>query len=159
VRALRGGWHGTDLGPLLWQLVTDPRPALLSALDPAALAGDIAIEEPLPLRFHAGRLGWLIVRITNHGTAVWPAFTDYGFLDCRVISVWKLGGETVEEGAAASLVLPRNLGPGESVQIARLIPTPTRPGAYELDLALVQRLDNGRGIFGGAHQRVPVQVE
>ena len=158
VRAVRGGWHGTDLGPLLWQMATDPRPALLSELDPAALAGDVAIEGPLPLRYPAGRLGRLIVRITNQGPAVWPAFTDYGFLDCRVIGVWKRDGETLENGAS-SFVLPRNLGPGESVEITRLITTPTHPGAYELDLALVQRLDNGKGIFGGAHQRVPVQVE
>lgn len=158
VRALRGGWHGTDLGPLLWQMLTDPRPALLRKLDPAALAGDIAIEGPLPLRYHAGRFERLIVRITNKGTAVWPAFTDYGYLNCRVVGVWKLGGETIEEGSF-SLVLPRNLGPGESVRIASVIDTPARRAAYELDLMLLQLLDNGSGISGGAHQRVPVQVE
>jgi hypothetical protein len=158
VRALRGGWHGTDLGPLLWQMLTDPRPALLSPLNPTALAADIAVEGALPLRYQAGRFERLIVRITNRGTAIWPVFSDYGHLDCRVVGVWKLGGETIEEGSF-SLVLPRNLGPGESVQIASLIDTPVRRAAYELDLSLVQLLDNRSGIFGGAHQRVPVQVE
>jgi hypothetical protein len=158
VRALRGGWHGTDLGPLLWQMLTDPRPALLRTLAPAALAGDIAVEGALPLRFHAGQFEWLSVRVTNKGTAVWPAFTDYGHLDCRVIGVWKLGGETVEDGAF-SLVLPRNLGPGESALIVSMIDPPARHAADELDLALVQRLNDHSGIFGGARQRVAVEVE
>ena len=82
---------------------------------------------------------------------------DYD-LDCRVVGIWNRGGETLEEGTF-SLVLPRNLGPGESVQINAMISAPPRRAAYGLDLALVQRLENGRGIFGGARQRVAVDVE
>ncbi len=156
VRALRGGWHGTDLAPLLWQLLTDAQPVLLRPLTPAALAGDIAIE--LPLRYRAGRLERLTLRVTNRGNAVWPAFSDYGHLDCRILGVWKQDGKNMDD-SSQSVFLPRNLAPGEAVQITGHIDTPRRAGRYELDLVLVQMLSANSGIYGGAHQTVPVQVE
>ncbi len=158
VRALRGGWHGADLGPLLWQLLTDSRAALLRPLDPAALAGDIAIEQPLPLHYHAGRSERLTLQVTNQGTAVWPAFSDYGYLDCRILGVWKQDGKNLNDGSH-SVLLPRNLAPGESIHIAGRIDTPARAGTYELDLILVQLLNDTSGVYGGAHQSVPVRIE
>jgi hypothetical protein len=163
VRALRGGWHGTDLAPLLWQMMTDSRPGLLQPLTRQGLSGALAVEGELPLRYRAGRLERLSVRLTNTGNAVWPAFSDFGHLDCRVICVWKRGDDTVGDGTVGdgsqTLRLPRNLGPGESLQIAGLVNTPGRPGTYELDLTLVQALDSEKGLFGGVHSRVAVQVE
>jgi hypothetical protein len=158
VRALQGGWHGTDLGPLLWQMLADPRPPLLQALDRSALAGAIVIENPPPLRFRAGRLERLSLQVSNRGTAMWPAFSDFGHLDCRVICLWKLGDANVDD-SSQSLRLPRNLGPGETVRIVGLISTPSRPGTYDLELVLVQLLGSDKGIYGGAHAKVPVQVE
>jgi len=157
VRAVRGGWHGTDLGPLLWQMMTDSRAALLRPLEPAALAGTIAIEQPVPLHFRAGRSESLTLRVTNQGTAMWPAFSDYGFLDCRILGIWKQDGRDIKDGSH-SLLLPRNLAPGESIQITGRIDAPTRFGTYELDLVVVQLLNNASGIYGGAHLAVAVHV-
>lgn len=158
VRALQGGWRGTDLGPLLWQMVTDPRPALLQPLDGSALGGAITVDNALPLRFRAGRLERLSVRVTNGGTAMWPAFSDFGHLDCRVICQWKLGDANVGDSSQA-LHLPRNLGPGETVRVAGMIAPPSRPGTYDLDLVLVQTIGTDKGLYGGVHARVAVQVE
>jgi len=158
LRALRGGWHGTDLGPLLWQTLTDPRPALLRPLGRAALVGELAVEDPLPLRLRAGGVARLALRITNRGSAVWPAFADFGHLDCRVIAVWTSGGKSIDDGSYG-LPLPRNLGPGESARIAAVIEAPKFPGTYALALSLVQLIDSASGHYGGAHLEVPVQVE
>jgi hypothetical protein len=158
VRALQGGWHGTDLGPLLWQMVTDPRPVLLQPLDRSALGGAIVIENAPPLRFRAGRLERLRLRVTNGGTAMWPAFSDFGHLDCRVICQWELGDTNVGD-ITQGLHLPRNLGPGETVEVTGMIDTPSQPGTYDLDLALVQLLGTDKGIYGGVHTRVAVEVE
>jgi len=158
VRAFQGGWRGTDLGPLLWQMLKDPRPALLQPLDRSALGGAITVEDALPLRFRAGRFERLSLRVTNGGTAMWPAFSDFGHMDCRVICLWKLGEANVDDFTQA-LHLPRNLGPGETIQVTGLLATPSRPGTYDLDLMLVQTLGTDKGLYAGVHARVAVQVE
>jgi len=112
----------------------------------------------LPLHYRAGRPERLTLRLTNRGTAMWPAFSDYGDLDCRILGVWKQDGNSINDGSH-SVLLPRNLAPGESIHISARIDTPSRFGTYELDLILVQLVNNASGIYGGAHQTVPVQVE
>lgn len=158
LRALRGGWHGSDLGPLLWQMLTDPRPAPLTPIVAADLVGDLDVDAPTPLHYRAGGFERLTARVTNRGHAVWPAFSDYGELDCRVIGVWKVGDETIGN-RSETLPLPRSLGSGESVRIHGTVVAPTRPGKYDLDLILVQMTDFGSGVYGGLHRRVAVEVQ
>ena len=158
VRALRGGWQGAELAPLLWQALTDPRAALLKPLGAAALAGELVLEDPLPRRYRAGQPVHISLRVTNRGNAVWPAFSDFGDLDCRIVATWMSGGKPIE-ARSNGLRLPRNLGPGESASVSAVVDAPEHPGTYELALSLVQMMDSGHGGFGGAHLEVPVAVE
>ncbi len=156
VHAATAGWHGTNMLPLLWQTFTDPRPALLRPLPPEDLAGQITVKDPLPLRYAHGVGGEVTLELTNQGHQVWPAFSDYGFLNCRVNYRWALNGNLLEENHA--MFLPRNLGAGESLVMRRHLEIPSHPGKYELDLMMVQVLKADRGIFGGVHTRIPVEV-
>jgi hypothetical protein len=156
VHAASAGWHGTDMVPLLWQTLTDPQPALLRPMSPEDLAGEVTVEDPTPLRYPHGRAATVTLRLTNRSRVVWPAFSDYGFLNCRLNYRWALNGNFLPENNA--IYLPRNVGPGESTVIRPWLAIPSKPGKYELDLTLIQVLKGDRGIFGGAAARVPVEV-
>lgn len=157
-RAAHAGWHGTDLAPLLWQMMSDPRPALLHPLPGEALRGEIEIEGPRPLRYRSGDKAEIRVRVTNRGTTTWPVLSDYGFLECKLIYLW-WAGSTLMKDAAGGIVLPRNVGSGESVQLQAAIDVPRASGTYELELQVVQVLDVNQGMPGQVNQRVPVQIE
>jgi len=157
VHAAGAGWHGTDLAPLLWQALTDPRPVLLQQLAPSELAGDIAAAEPTPLRLHRGTPATVRLHVTNKSHTAWPAFSDYGYLECKLVYRWWAGETLAKE--SAGIALPRNLGPGESTPVNARVQVPAHPGTYELELLLVQVLDLDKGTSGGTALRVPVQVE
>ena len=157
-RAVQSGWHGTDLAPLLWQALVDPHPALLRPLAAAELGGTITLETAQPLHYRHGGGAQLDVTVTNRGTATWPAFSDFGFIDCALLHRWWADG-TIVQGVGGPLPLPRNLGAGENLPVHARLELPRRPGTYELELILVQRLSvNGAG-SGGAAVRIPVQIE
>ena len=158
LRAARSAWHGWDLAPLLRQLVTDPRPALLVPLEPAALAGSIEAEMSTPWRFEAGRGGVMDIRVTNQSDGtVWPAFSDWGPLDVGVLAYWR-SGETVQQAIGGFIPFRRHLGPGDREHVREWIAAPAGAGTYDLELAIVQNLD-GAGRYGGASLTVPVVVE
>lgn len=156
-RAARAGWHGTRLLPLVWQTFTDPHPALLREMRAEDLAGEMSVEEALPLHYTHAHPKRLALRLTNKSQAVWPAFSDYGFMHCRVIYRWYNRGESVEDTGA--MVLPRNLDPGESITLHGWLDVPAQPGQYQLHLMLLQMLHADRGVFGGVELRLPVQVD
>ena len=157
VRAARGGWRGTELAPILWQAYADPRPVQLEPMTVTDLAGTVEVEDPVPLRFQAGTLGSVLVEVRNGGSVMWPAFSDYGYLQCSLVYVWRRDGRALDDLVGA-VPLPRNLGPGESARVAARIEVPTTPGDYELELLLVQVLDENKARSGNAARRVPVQV-
>jgi len=157
VRAAHSGWHGTQLGPLLWQGLTDPRPAPLVELSADNLAGEIALQDPLPLHFHRDTRATVQVTVTNQGGAMWPAFSDYGYLHCTLAYTWWLEGAML--GIVGGATLPHNLGPGESTPLSVHIATPPGPATYTLELVLVQMLRADRGLRGSAILRLPVQVD
>ncbi|MFQ5665233.1 MAG: hypothetical protein ACE5I7_02260 [Candidatus Binatia bacterium] len=157
VRAARAGWHGTDLAPLVWQALTDPRPVLLEPLSAAALAGAISMEGTRALRYGAGSRGRLTVRVTNRSDVAWPAFSDYGYLQCKLAYRWWSGARML--AVAGGIALPRNLAPGESARIRARVQMPAEPGSYELELMLVQVLDVDKGASGGTTLRLPVEIE
>jgi len=158
LRAARAGWHGADFATLLHQLLVDPRPAPLVPLDPADLSGTIEAAAPPPWRFTAGRGGALDVHVTNRSAArVWPAYSDYGALDVGLVLVWR-SGDAVQQGIGGFVPLRRNLGPAESEHFRTWVDAPPTPGAYKLEIAIVQDLGRS-GRFGGAALTVPVIVE
>ncbi|MFQ5665230.1 MAG: hypothetical protein ACE5I7_02245 [Candidatus Binatia bacterium] len=157
LRAARAGWHGSELAPLLWQALTDPRPALLKRLKAADLSGEITVEGSLPLRYPPRGSATVHLWVTNRGGATWPVFSDYGYLQCKLGYRWWAHGTLL--AVSGAVPLPRNLGPGESTQAAARIYMPRQPGTYELELVVVQVLDADKGLSGGAVARVPVQIE
>jgi hypothetical protein len=154
--AARAGWHGTDAAEVLWQALTDPKPALLEPLSADALAAQIEVLQPVPLHFVSGRRGVLRVRTTNRGSVTWPAFSDYGYLQCKLGYRWWQGDKLFQE--AGALDLPRNLSPGETVEIRAHISAPEAAGRYEIELISLQVIDIDRGV-SGAFLRLPAAVE
>ncbi len=130
---------------------------LLRRLTVADLAGTLEVAETAPLRYPAGGEARLHLRIRNDSAAMWPVFSDYGFLQCSVGYLWRQGGRVLDN-PAGGLSLPRNLGPGESMAFAAPIQLPSAPGSYELQLIVVQVLAGDRGIPGNAELRVPVEI-
>lgn len=158
LRALRAGWHGTDLGPLLWQTLADPHPVRLRRLDEADLAGEVTLASLQPLRYRKRRSATLDLTITNHGHTTWPAFSDFGFLNCTLLYRWWANGAMLPN-VGGPLPLPRNVGAGETVPMRARIELPTQPASYELEMILNQSLTPNVGLSGGAGLRVPVHIE
>jgi hypothetical protein len=157
VRVASAGWHGSDLVPLVWNVLTDPRPAVLRTLNESELAGEVEVVDPLPLRLRRGRINTVGVRVTNRSGVVWPAFSDFNFLDCVVGYRWLDKGRLLDVSGSAQL--PGNVGPEESVVLHARIEAPARPGQYNLELLLVQVLGPKKAGWGGAITRLSVLVE
>jgi len=155
--AARAGWHGAELAPLLWQAFTDPRPVPLQRLSPSDLEGEISVEEKSPLRLRRGKTAPIRLRVTNRSGVMWPAFSDYGFEECKLAYRWWADSMMLQE--SGGIPLPRNLGPGETASTVGRVEVPDRSGRLELEVLLVQVLDIQKGTFGGTATRVPVNVE
>lgn len=158
LRALGAGWRGTDLAGVLWQAVTDPRPVLLRELRAEELRGSLAVTSAPPPDWGPGERARLDLVLTNDSTVAWPAFSDYGLLHSELIYWWWRDGRQVD-GEGGFIKLPRNVAPGESVDVRARIDTPPRPGAYELVVTHAQLLDLEAGQPGTASVRVPVRID
>lgn len=158
LRAARAGWHAFDLAPLLWQALAHPEPALLHALDPEQLSGEMTTSDPLPRRYRRQGKGALHLRVINRGALAWPAFSDFAYLQVWITYRW-WSRDAVVQGEGGFIPLPRNVGPQESIALNAEIEAPTRPGEYQLELIVTQAVDPTKGRSGGAALRVPVQVE
>jgi MFS family permease len=158
VRTLATGWHGGELGPLLYQLFTDPRPVPLVPLAPEQLAGTIEPVTPAPWRCRAGRPCAAELRVTNGSSgSMWPAHTDYGPYPVG-IGAWWSSGDVAEPLRPMWAHFPRHLGPGETARIRLPIAPPSRPGAYVLTIAVLQDQEPGPPARGSSIA-VPVVVE
>jgi hypothetical protein len=159
VRALRGGWHGSELWPIVFTAFRDPVPARLQALTPEDLASAYAIVRA-PQRLRRGVRDWAVVAVTNRGTRAWPAFSgDFDVRDTIVLVVrWWAGGQPIP-GAGDVLKLPRNISPGTAAEVAVPLLAPFRPGAYEVEVRIAQALDGSEGISSPDAHRFPLQVE
>jgi phytoene dehydrogenase-like protein len=89
--------------------------------------------------------------------AMWPAFSDYGYLECKLAYRWWANGAMLPD--SGGIALPRNLGPGESATTDARVEIPDRWVRLELEVMLVQVLDVRKGTFAGTSLRVPVNVE
>jgi len=157
VRGARSGFHGTELAPLLLQTLTDRVAAELRPMTTAELAGEIDLHNAVPLRATRGRALHLDLSVINRSLATWPAFSDYGYLQCKLAYRWWSEGRLRPESGGAAL--PYNLAAGKAAEMQMSVDTPNSPGVYELELVVVQVLDVDKGLSGGATLRGPVQVE
>ncbi len=156
VRAWHSGWHGSELGPLLWQALVHPQPAYLRRLDGEDLAASLSTADSLPLHYTRQSPGRLHLQVTNQGRVTWPVYSDYGYLQIWIVYRWWANG-TVVPGEGGFIHLPRNLPPQESLELSARIDAPG-PGNYELELIVAQALDMTQGISSADTLRVPVQV-
>jgi hypothetical protein len=156
LRTLRLEPWGFRLAPFVWQAWTDPTEVMLRELPPQSVNGDIAVENPTPITGRAAGTVTLSVRLSNRSDAIWPGFSDYGFLDCLVVFLWT----PADTGAVAgSIPLPRNLAPGDTVNLSQRIRLPPLPGSYQLKVALVQTIGLEAGIFADTSTDVAVRVQ
>lgn len=176
VRAIRAGWHGTDLAPAFRQALTDTRAAPLRALAPEQLSAEIAPEQEVPSTWRAGETVRLRVRIRNRSDAVWPFFADWGinrppaadwgFLQVALWYEWRAAPAPEQPwhsspfpALSSNAPLPTSLGPGE-VAVADLpVRAPRQPGRYTLSVRLAQLVRRASMRAGPPAFSVPVRVE
>jgi hypothetical protein len=110
-----------------------------SAPHPLARFGQILQPLFRPEAMRVGSPATIPVRITNPTTETWSAAGDgTGALSVRLSYRWMdLGGRAVVLDGLRTL-LPRDLGPGESVAVDAKVAPPEVPGPYVLRLSLVQ---------------------
>jgi hypothetical protein len=159
VRAFRSGWHGRELLPLFIGAFRDPVPARLALLRTADLASEATVRRA-PVRLRHGGSQPVVASITNRGTQAWPTFAaDYSkraivFLVVR----WLASGRQVR-GAGDVVKLPKNVCPGEVVQVPFQLTAPPQPGQYEVELRVAQALDGGGGLSSDDAYRFPLAVD
>jgi hypothetical protein len=158
VRAFRSGWHGGELWPLCVTAFFDPVPARLTSLPADALAGRVTVEAP-PARLRPDGFQRVVAVITNQGPQAWPAFAaDYYVRDIVFLLVrWLANGEMVS-GAGDVVRLPKNVCPGEMVQIPLRLTAPAQRGRYEVELRAVQAVNSGVGASIAVY-RFPLTVD
>jgi len=140
VRAVQSGWHGGKLLPLVIG----------------------AFRDPVPARLRPGGEQPMIASILNRGARAWPAFAaDYSTRGLVVLVVrWWANGQPVA-GAGDVVKLPKNVGPGERVEVPLRLAAPAQPGSYEVELLVVQARNQGAGLSSGNSAdlfRFPLEV-
>lgn len=160
-RAAGSGWKGAELAPLLAGIVRDPRPVPLAPLAVADLAADIERIDGAE-RMRAGETREVVLRVTNRGDKPWPSFSGYGGIYVRMIVVvvgrWLADGQPLA-GMGDVVRLPSNVAPGERAEVPLRLTAPPRPGAYEIDVRVVQALDGEHGVVGPNGLKIPVRVK
>jgi hypothetical protein len=153
-------WRGTELLPLIIDVLRDPEPIMLQQLKPADLASELAVLDP-PRRMAPGETRDLSVEVTNEGAAAWPAFSGERRISVRFLVVvmarWFQEG-TMIPGVGDVLRLPVNVSPGETVEMDFALVAPSRPGDYEVEIRVSQAIDGLRGVPSPSGYRFPVTV-
>ncbi|HET9142501.1 class I SAM-dependent methyltransferase [Actinophytocola sp.] len=116
-------------GVLLVQIPSQPIYA--TPLDPAAMRAGIRVLDP-PGDMTAGRTAVVRVAVTNDGTHSWP-----------VGHMIKLGNHWYHDDVMviqddARTDLPWDVAPGETAELDLMVTAPVRPGAYRLELDMMQ---------------------
>lgn len=160
VRALRNGWHGTELAPLLINVFRDPAPALLRPLSEDDLAAEFTASST-PAEMRPGEEKIIEVQVTNRAQKAWPAFSGEGRISIKnlvlLVLRWEQDGRPLP-GVGDVLRLPSNVSPGETLRLPVKLVAPARPGTYEADLRLSQAVDRIQGLYGTDALRFPVVV-
>jgi len=95
------------------------------------------LVERAPTEAFVGERLPLSVTVTNTGSAVWLAAAPGDRGAVRLGWRWRLGAVDVAQGRA---LVPHDVAPGKSVQLAADIVAPDPPGEYVLELDLVSEL-------------------
>lgn len=147
VRILRPG------GTLVFQIPSQPGlPAAATELMDAGRACHIEVVSP-PERMLAGERAVIHTKVTNTGEMAWSA--DHTL---RLGNHWldESGRMLVRDDGRA--VLPGEMPPGATADIALQVVVPTLPGRYQLELDMVEEMVTWFAGCGSTTARVPVVV-
>lgn len=161
VRGLHNGWRAGELAPVMLDAFRQRVPAQVAPLSDADLASAI-VTRGLPATVRRGATAAGVAEITNRSGVGWPAFSGEGRINARYLIYllvrWMAHGQPLD-GVGDVIALPRNLSPGETVEVPLLLAAPPVPGNFELELRVAQALDGLHGLIGTDALRVPVRVE
>lgn len=117
---------------------TTPPEAGLRRLPLAAYRASIRVSD-LPSRIPAGRSDTLTVRVKNLSAHTWPCTgTATGAYFIQLGNHWRREDGSVAVQDDGRMILSRDLGPGEEVELRLPINAPGRPGEYILELDMVE---------------------
>ena len=160
VRSAKQPWRGTELLPLIADVLRDPRPVMLAQLHPDDLANRITVSDP-PRAMRPGETRSLAVKVTNDANVAWPAFSGERRISVRYLVVvmerW-FQGDAMVPGVGDVLRLPVNVSPGETIALDFDLVAPSRPGNYEVEIRVSQAVDGIRGVPSPTGVRFPVKV-
>ena len=161
VRGLHNGWHAGELAPVMFDAFRQRVPAQVAPLSDADLASAIATRG-LPLTVRRGATASGVAEVTNRSAVGWPAFSGDGRVNARYLIYllvrWLAHGQALD-GVGDVIALPRNLSPGETVEVPLVLAVPMVRGDLVLELRVAQALDGLHGLIGTDALRVPVRVE
>lgn len=160
-RAMASDFKGTELAPLFAGILRDPRPVMLTSLTESDLAADIQSVDAMTA-MRRGSTRDVVVRVTNRSDKPWPSFSGNARIYARhlvvIVARWLVDGQPL--AAMGDVVrLPSNLAPGESTDVHLQLTAPSRPGAYTIDVHVVQAMDGERGVSGPNALTLPVRVD
>jgi hypothetical protein len=159
-RAMASGFKGTELAPLLVGMARDPRPVPIAQLTANDLAAEIEATDGVAT-MRPGSTRELVVRVTNRSDKPWPSFSGEGGIYVRhlvvVVVRWLADGQPLA-GLGDVVRLPSNVAPGERTEVPLRLTAPPRPGAYEIDVHVVQALDGEHGVVGPNGLKFPLRV-
>jgi hypothetical protein len=136
-------------GALVFQLPS--RPKTPEALPADAMRAHVELlDVPNPLG--AGQAAPVRTRLTNVSTFTWPAGRMV-----RLGNHWFAGSEPVRWNDGR-VDLPRDLRPGQSVELSLPVVAPDEPGGYDLEIDVVQEAVAWWADAGNTPVRVPMTV-
>jgi hypothetical protein len=160
-RAMASDFKGTELAPLLAGVARDPRPVPLARLTANDLAAEIESTDGVATMWR-GSTREVVVRVTNRGHKPWPSFSGDGRIYVRrlvvLVARWLADGQPLAEMGDV-VRLPSNVAPGEKAEVPLRLTAPARPGAYEIDVHVVQALDGEHGVVGPDGLKFPMRVD
>jgi hypothetical protein len=160
-RAMASGFKGTELAPLLAGVARDPRPVPLAPLTANDLAAEIESTDGVAT-MRRGSMREFVMRVTNRSDKPWPSFSGDGRIYVRhlvvLVARWLADGQPVA-GMGEVVRLPSNVAPGDTAEVPLRLTAPPRPGAYEINVQVVQALDGEHGVVGAYDLKLPMRVD
>lgn len=161
MRGLHNGWRAGEIAPVMWNAFREPLPARIVPFSQADLASSITARG-FPAALPRGGTATGVAEVTNRSTVAWPVFSGEGVLSARYLVFllvrWLAHGQPLS-GSGDVILLPRNLSPGETVEVPLSLAVPSITGGLELELRVAQALDGLHGAVGADVLRLPVQVK
>lgn len=145
-------------GVALFQLPESPRPGATAPLPDGAFRARISLPGP-PELLLAGSPATIAVGVGNEGTHAWPARGDgSGRFQVTVGNHWlsAAGEPLVHDDGRTSL--PSDVAPGSGVEVELTVTPPSAPGAFVLEVDLVQEGVAWFAERGSTAARMPVEV-